>query len=672
MCPDFSSASTLRTALLYMPWGSVRRPSLGLGILKECAARRDFACDVLYFNLEFASRIGIPLYERIATDSSLYCEWFFSQALFGSSGLAACSNGWEQLGQRPDGAEFLERVAQAAGGAGQARQIAAQVEPFLEHCLAARNWEEYQVVGFSTTFAQNLASLLLAKRLKDRYPEMTLVFGGANVDAGMGVEMLRSFPWLDAIVHGEAEHSFPAFLEYLSDRSNGVSRHMPGGISFRCGTEVHDGSQSNAATVAMAEVPVPNFDEYFQEAQRYRVESHTQITLPMESSRGCWWGAKHHCTFCGLNGASMSFRRKGAERTYEEILILARRYKQLHFSMADNILDMEFFHSFLPRMAEADTDISMFYEVKANLSKEQIAALRRAGVWSIQPGIESLNTEVLRLIQKGVTGLQNVQLLKWCEEYGIYPLWNILYGFPGEDSAHYAGQEDLIRNLYHLQPPSGTFPVVVERFSPYHFEAQRYGIALRASKDYRFIYPESVNYSEIAYFFEDRNGEERVTAAEEYTKEMRAAIAEWKQAKLQNDIQFYYERGPETIILYDNRPRGTEQNKTLRRTGLGPAQSFLYEKCDRIQSLTNLWTEVQTHFPATFTKESLEGLLKQFVAAGLMVSEGDRYLALAVRSSKAKRRYPDTAKTNPERMAIPIQESAPVPAIATLPVLQPV
>ena len=44
----------------------------------------------------------------------------------------------------------------------------------------------------------------------------------------------------------------------------------------------------------------------------------------------------------------------------------------------------------------------------------------------IQPGIESLSDHVLKLMRKGTTALQNIQLLKWCREYGVQPEWNLL------------------------------------------------------------------------------------------------------------------------------------------------------------------------------------------------------------------------------------------------------
>ena len=74
--------------------------------------------------------------------------------------------------------------------------------------------------------------------------------------------------------------------------------------------------------------------------------------------------------------------------------------------------------------------MELFYEVKANLKKAQVRLLRDAGVRVIQPGIESFSSNVLARMRKGVKGLQNIQLLKWCKEFGITPHWNLLWGFP--------------------------------------------------------------------------------------------------------------------------------------------------------------------------------------------------------------------------------------------------
>jgi hypothetical protein len=152
----------------------------------------------------------------------------------------------------------------------------------------------------------------------------------------------------------------------------------------------------------------------------------------METARGCWWGERQHCTFCGLNGATMAFRSKTPDRVVSEIRFLCERHGVGTFSIVDDILDMRYFRTVLPRLADAKLGIEFFWEVKANLTNVHVRQLRDAGVLLIQPGIESLSDHVLKLMRKGTTAFRNIELMKWCREYGVKPYWNLLYGFPGE------------------------------------------------------------------------------------------------------------------------------------------------------------------------------------------------------------------------------------------------
>src|SRR5205814_8453501 len=84
-----------------------------------------------------------------------------------------------------------------------------QVEGFLDECLAAVPWEACSLVGFTTTFQQNVPSLALARRLKARYPQLTIVFGGANCQEDTGIALHRLFPFVDYVCLGEGDLAFP-------------------------------------------------------------------------------------------------------------------------------------------------------------------------------------------------------------------------------------------------------------------------------------------------------------------------------------------------------------------------------------------------------------------------------------------------------------------------------
>src|SRR5581483_3022170 len=185
------------------------------------------------------------------------------------------------------------------------------------------------------------------------------------------------------------------------------------------------------------------------------------VFLPIENSRGCWWGAKHHCTFCGLNSNSMAFRRKKADTVFDELVSQAARYKTRSFACVDSILDMAYFDDLLPRLRDSSLGLRLFYEVKANLSRRQLNLLADAGITLLQPGLEHLSSSVLGLMRKGTTFLQNVQFLKWSRERNLTVFWAILYGFPGETLAAYETIAQHIPALYHLFPPKAAVRVRV-------------------------------------------------------------------------------------------------------------------------------------------------------------------------------------------------------------------
>ena len=159
----------------------------------------------------------------------------------------------------------------------------------------------------------------------------------------------------------------------------------------------------------------------------------------------------------------------------------------------------------------------------------------------IQPGVESLSTAILKLMDKGVTGLQNVRLLKWCEEIGINPAWNFLYGFPQEDPTEYSRIVELMPWLVHLPPVWGIWIVDIHRFSPFYNEPDKHGFeGLRAGAAYGYIYPfPQRQLDRLAYFLDY----ERIDGvdSDEYTAAAQAQLLDWRaryrHAKLTIHVQ---------------------------------------------------------------------------------------------------------------------------------------
>jgi len=641
---EFVDSDHIDVALVSMPFGPLHSPSIGLSLLKATLAPLPVSTYIFYFTLRFASLIGPSLYIDIAEGrpdfTDLIGEWLFSGAL-STDGEQQVNEYLEQVLRRKNPIYKYSHNRRPAVEETFIQQLLAvrqQVESFLDQCVAELLLCQPKIVGFTSVFQQQIASLALAKRLKERIPQICIVFGGANCEGVMGISVVQNFPFVDAVVSGEGDLVFPELVQrVLAGKSlsclQGVYTHEKLNLS------VMNKSYTNARSVYnLDDLPFPDYDDFFtqwqesaieKQAQDLGLEKQLQPRILFETSRGCWWGEKHHCTFCGLNGSTMMFRSKSPQRALDELVTLTTKYPTALVGVVDNILDIKYFRSFIPELARRRLPTELFYEVKANLKKEQLRQLRDAGIRTIQPGIESLSTHVLELMNKGVKGLQNIQLLKWCEELGIKALWNILWGFPGEQPNDYKHIADLIPLLTHLRPPRAGGPIRLDRFSPNFDNAARFGfVDVTPYPAYRYIYPPSVKcIDDMAYCFMFRYAQPQ--DVETYIQPMIEQTLAWIR-DYQHSHLWFIEKG-EYLLIRDQRP--IAHKPLIILSGL---QKLLYLACDRIRSLRQLQELVGEQGIGTVSLQEIVDSLQPILEDGLMIQERDAYLSLAISYSVPK------------------------------------
>jgi ribosomal peptide maturation radical SAM protein 1 len=439
--------------LVSMPFMDLGWPSIQLGLLAAILRERGYPVRTLHANLDFAARLGAGYYRLLAERKTrMVADWLFSLEAFGA---AAPDRDARLLD------DFESELADLSEAGPDWRQRLLRVRhddvpAYLDALASDPLWEGVRVVGFTSTFQQNTASFALARRLKRVNPELVTLFGGANFDGEMGPEWVRSVDCVDLAVVGEADTALPRLLDSLV---SGAGPSGVPGVVHRVGERVVVNPPAPPLR-RMDDLPLPDYSEYFERAERLDllpVAGPSRVRIPFESARGCWWGAKHHCTFCGLNGSTMQFRAKSPQRVATELVEQARRYRSFRLHGVDNILDMSYLTELFPALAEAGITYEIFYEVKANLTRAQIRTLAQGGVTHIQPGIESLSSPVLRLMRKGVRAAQNVNLMRWATYHGIAVGWNVIWGFPGETEHDYTEQAAVFPHLVHLPPPAVLF-----------------------------------------------------------------------------------------------------------------------------------------------------------------------------------------------------------------------
>jgi magnesium-protoporphyrin IX monomethyl ester (oxidative) cyclase len=490
--------------LVCAPFFSVVRPALGVSLLKAALEERSIDSRVEYLNLRFADRIGVDFHESAATgvaNTLLVGEWIFSPMVNGTRKPALEESYLATLRTLYSDHHLaaLESIRNAARSF-----IDEEANRLLEGDPA--------IIGFSTSFQQNCASIALAMAVKELRPEVTICFGGANCEGPMGQALLDSYPAIDFVFSGEADHTFPRL----------VGEVLRGAKPAR--TTITSGGLVNELDA----LPPPDFADYFETLDAGTFRERIRPALVYESSRGCWWGAKKHCRFCGLNGNQMVYRAKSARRVIDELDGLAGRYDVSQFLAADNIMDMKHVTTVFGALGEKSRDYRFFCEVKANLTRAQLEQISSGGVTWIQPGIESLDDALLREMEKGVTALQNICLLRNCTELGMRAIWTILYGFPGESPEQYERVKNLVPLIEHLDPPGGCVPIRLDRFSPYYERASDFGFEdVRPVPAYGGIYALDPDVlSRLAYFFE---GSSSRGDARGFTGDLEGAVDDWNR-----------------------------------------------------------------------------------------------------------------------------------------------
>ncbi|MGH8907594.1 MAG: RiPP maturation radical SAM C-methyltransferase, partial [Egibacteraceae bacterium] len=484
-------------ALVSMPTLAARFPSFQLALLKPTLERAGFEVEPLSLFLRFGQRIGWRLNDALAdVYPCMVGEWIWAKTAFGDSGDTA-----EYF--RTFGSNLQSICARAGCELDDIARVREQDVPaFIEWAMREIDWPSYGLVGFTVVFQQMVASLALAKAIKRAHPGVPIIFGGATFEDDIAFEILARNPQVDFIHCGDADLSFP---EVVSRVYAGRSLQGIRGVMRReNGTIAYEGRAPNLGD--LDRTPVPDFDEYFsvRTATGYEHDGGArEVMLPIETARGCWYGMKNHCTFCGLNRAGMEFRRKSPDRVLEMLKTLSRRYGTRYFNAIDNILAPGYISLLFGRLAEAHSDLKLHYEIRPKLSRAQLGMMRRGGLASVQPGIESFSTHVLALMKKNTTGMKNLELLKWTTYYGIDNSYNILFGFPGETAQDYEQQAEVIRRISHLQPPYAMAQARPDRGSPMFEQPSEHCISsLRPSACYRHIYPADYDLRRVSYFFE--------------------------------------------------------------------------------------------------------------------------------------------------------------------------
>ena len=495
--------------LISMPFCDEYMPCMTYALFKSLLAEAGIKSRVQHEYLYYAARTGKQKYRQIMQICTIgyghdyyACEAVFADAAHGRTMRSFDEYlDWMRNAHIPGKVFAGDQKNDTYEGLTLLKEAHDTAPDYIDEAAARVMASRPKIVAFTSMFQQHNAVIALAKRLKKEKDPPFILVGGPNCHRDAGQALITEVPQIDYCFTGEADHIFAGFCKRLLNGGITDDELPPGVLSRNKTTAV-----AAEITTDLDSLPVPDFSDYYRERAMLFPELNEKYVITVEGSRGCWWAVKHPCRFCGLNGcASHLYREKSAERFADELTELSEKYPNAQCFLTDNVLSLkhmkELPDELLKREAYRKNMLRLFCEIKSSVSEEEIVRLTKAGFYWVQAGIESFSDRILKLMNKGVTAIRQVQTMKHCRAHNVAVMWYVLVGTPGETEEMCEEVNEVLPKIMHLDPPGTVAHVMYLRHSDYMENPGDDVPALRPDRGYDYVYPNESFIRKTAHLF---------------------------------------------------------------------------------------------------------------------------------------------------------------------------
>lgn len=289
-----------------------------------------------------------------------------------------------------------------------------------------------QVYGFSVHIWNKSFVFKLIRMLRKLRPQAAIVIGGPEV-AFDAEKIFAELPQADYIVQGEGELAFSELLVYLAG-SGSVPQH----IAYREGEQVNlNGGITVIDDMSLLPFPYPDLEKMLAEHK----------IVYYECTRGC----PFNCAYC-LSGISRSVRKRPLELVLRDLdRFIAAGVPLVKFVDRTYNLDEKYFLPMMEHLAQADTNATFHFEIKADILSEQVMdflATVPKGRFQLEIGIQSTHQPTLKAINRQDNWEKLSANVKRLLSFGNMHIHvDLIAGLPYEDLPTFAQSFDDVYGL---------------------------------------------------------------------------------------------------------------------------------------------------------------------------------------------------------------------------------
>lgn len=344
---------------------------------------------------------------------------------------------------------------------------------WLEHVTPAITAKAAPIIGLSCIGQEQLVLTLLLGRWLKEHTDSTVLVGGTIFSRiyERGVLPIRWFGrHFDIIVRNEGERPLE---QLLANQAAGrrLQDEVPG-IVYREGDELV--GTRPCLPLQTADIPTPDFDDL--PLDRY---FSPEITLPLLSARGCYWGKCEFCHHGMVYGEK--FQAYTTRSVLDSVTHLAARHGVRHFAFNDEAIPPRIVREMgdrFPQAAESGWRFTGLIKFERSFTQEDFSRLRAVGFRSLYVGLESASEHVLALMKKNNTKETMLNNLRYCRNADIWLHNFLFFGFPGETEEDAQETFDFIVENSDLISSFGTATFVLEHNAPIYRHVEDFGIRI--------------------------------------------------------------------------------------------------------------------------------------------------------------------------------------------------
>ncbi len=258
------------------------------------------------------------------------------------------------------------------------------------------------VIGFSILTASCFNAHRLAKEIKDRYPDIKIIYGGPSATI-YPERLMNKYGFVDYLIQGDGEYTT---LNLLRELENGQNLKNVRGLVYREDKKLVL-NEAAPQIRDLDDLPFPNrnllktnYDlslSWGDFKVRFTVGKYTG----MLTSRGC----PNSCRFCQAGSNHSGWRGRSAKNVVDELELLeGQGYKHVFFVDDNFSADKKRVFEICKLIKERGLKVYWSVEMSVeNGSYEMFEAMKDAGCDSILFGFESANQRILDYYCKRIT-----------------------------------------------------------------------------------------------------------------------------------------------------------------------------------------------------------------------------------------------------------------------------